>query len=63
MKKTLKDRLFSSVDDIRSASLNELKATQKIEFKKCFKDRQKRWHKCIVSNGDYFKRDNINVDE
>jgi hypothetical protein len=35
----------------------------KIEFEKFFKDWQKRWHKCIVSNGDYFEGDNINVDE
>jgi hypothetical protein len=44
-------------------TLNELKAIPKIEFEKCFKDWQKRWHKCMESNGDYFKGDNINVDE
>jgi hypothetical protein len=38
-------------------------AIPKIEFEKCFKDWQKRWHKCIVSNGDYFEGDNIIVDE
>jgi hypothetical protein len=59
MKKTLKGRLFTSIDYIKSASLNE----PKIEFEKCFKDWQKRWHKCIVSNEDYFEGDNINVDE
>jgi hypothetical protein len=45
------------------APLNELKAIPKIEFEKCFKDCQKRWHKYIVSNGDYFEGGNINVDE
>jgi hypothetical protein len=45
MKKTLKGRRFTSIDDIKSASLNELKAIPKIEFEKCFKDWQKRWHK------------------
>jgi hypothetical protein len=45
MKKTLKGRRFTSIDDIKSASLNDLKAWQipKIEFEK---DWQKRWHKC-----------------
>jgi hypothetical protein len=47
-------------DNIKNESLNEL---PKIEFEKCFKDWQKRWYKCIVSNGDYFEEDNINVDE
>jgi hypothetical protein len=59
MKKTLKGRRFTSIDDIKSASLNELKAIPKMEFEKCFKD----WHKCIVSNGDYCEGDNINIDE
>jgi hypothetical protein len=63
MKKTLTGRRFSSIYGIKSASLNELKAIPKIEFEKCFKDWQKRWHKCIVSNRDYFEGDKINVDE
>ncbi|XP_014480147.1 PREDICTED: putative uncharacterized protein FLJ37770 [Dinoponera quadriceps] len=45
------------------AKNNTLKAIPKIEFEKCFEDWKKRWHKCIISNGDYFKSDNINVDE
>jgi hypothetical protein len=63
MKKTLKGRRFTCIDDIKSASLNEPKAVPEIEFEECFKDWQKCWHKCIVSNRDYFEGDNINVDE
>ena len=63
IKRTLKGRRFTDIDDIKSASLKELKALPKIEFKKCFEDWKKRWHKCIISNGDYFEGDNINVDE
>jgi len=63
IKRTLKGRRFTSIDDIKSASLKELKAISKIEFEKCFEDWKKRWHKCIISNGDYFEGDNINVDE
>jgi hypothetical protein len=56
MKETFKSRRFTSIDEIKSASLQ-------IEFEKCFKDLQKHWHKCIVSNGEYFEGENINVDE
>ena len=63
IKRTLKSRRFTAIDDIKSASLKELKAIPKIECEKCFEDWKKRWHKCIISNGDYFKCDNINVDE
>jgi len=45
-----------------NASLEELKAISKIEFEECFRD-WKIWDKCIISNGDYFEGDNINVDE
>ena len=61
IKRTLKG--FTAIDDINSVSLKELKAIPKIEFEKCFKDWKKRWHKCIISNGEYFEGDNINVDE
>jgi hypothetical protein len=50
---------LKGIDDIKSASLNELKAIPKIEFEKCFKDWQKRWHKWIISNGVYFEGDNV----
>jgi hypothetical protein len=43
MKKTLEGRRFTSIDDIKSTSLNELKAIPKIEFEKFFKYWQKRW--------------------
>ena len=62
IKRTLNGRRFTAIDDIKSASLKELKAIPKIEFK-CFEDWKKRWHKCIISNGYYFEGDNINVDE
>ena len=59
IKRTLKGRRFTAIDDIKSASLKELKAIPKIEFEKCFEDCEKRWQKCIISNGDYFEGDNI----
>ena len=63
IKRTFKARRFTAIDDIKSASLKKLKAIPKIEFEKCFEDWKKHWHKCIISNGDYFEGDNINVHE
>lgn len=63
IKRTLKGRRFASIDDIKGESLKELKAITKIEFQKCFEDWKKRWHKCIVSKGDYFEGDKIDIDE
>ena len=63
IKRTLKGRRVIAIDDIKSAPLKEQKAIPKIEFEKCFEDRKKRWHKCVISNGDYFEGDKINVDE
>ena len=54
IKRTLKGRRFTAIDDIKSASLKELKAIPKIEFEKCFENWKKRWHKCIIYNGDHF---------
>ena len=45
IKRTLKGRRFTAIDDIKSATLKELKAISKIEFEKCFEDWKKRWHK------------------
>ena len=63
IKRTLKGRRFIAINDIKSASLKELKAIAKIEFEKCFEDWKKRWHKYIISNRDYFEGDDINVDD
>lgn len=63
LKRPLKGRRFDNIDEIKAESLKELKAIPKSEFQKCFQDLKKRWHKCIISEGDYFEGDNINVDE
>ena len=55
----IKGRRFTAIDDIKSASLKELKAIPKIELETCCEDWKKRWHKCIISNGGYFEGDNI----
>ncbi|CAH2085445.1 unnamed protein product [Euphydryas editha] len=61
---TLKGRRFTGKGDIKIASLEELKAMPNSEFEKFCKDWKKLWcvYKCIISNGDYFEGENINVD-
>ncbi|KYN14915.1 hypothetical protein ALC57_12869, partial [Trachymyrmex cornetzi] len=63
LKRPMKGRRFATIEEIKAASLEELKAIPKSAFQKCFDDWKKRWHKCIVSQGDYFEGDNIILDE
>jgi len=63
LKRTLKGRRFANIEEIKTESLEELKAISKIAFHKYFEDWKKRWHKCIISDGDYFEGDKINIDE
>jgi len=51
------------IEEIKTASLKELKAIPKNAYQKCFGDWKKRWHKCIMSEGDYFEGDKIDIDE
>jgi len=52
-----------SQDRKKPASLEELKAIPKSAYGKFFEDWKNRWHICIVSEGDYFEGDNINIDK
>lgn len=57
------ERMFYNTDEIKTELLKELTALPKISSQKCFKDWKKYWHKCIIPYGDYFERDQINIDE
>lgn len=63
LKRPMKGRRFATIEEIKTASLEELKAIPKSAYQKCFEDWKKRWHKCIISEGDYFERDKIDIDE
>lgn len=63
IKKTMKGKRYANIEDIKTASLKELKAIPQNAFENCFQDWKKRWHKCIISDGDYFEGDNINIKE
>ena len=56
-------RHFATIDEIKSESKKELTLIPKSAFQKCFEDWKNRCHKCIISEGNYFKGDKIHIDE
>ncbi|UYV62851.1 hypothetical protein LAZ67_2002151 [Cordylochernes scorpioides] len=59
LKRPVKGRRYATLDEIKTASKEELKKILKNDFLKCFEDWKNRWHKCIISHGDYFEGDKI----
>ncbi|UYV62125.1 hypothetical protein LAZ67_1007912 [Cordylochernes scorpioides] len=59
LKRPMKGRRYAMLDEIKTASKEELKKMLKNDFFKCFEDWKNRWHKCIISHGDYFEGDKI----
>ena len=59
----MKGRRFDTIEEINTASLEELKVIPKSAYQKCFEDWKKRWRKCIISEEDYFGGDKIDIDE
>ncbi|CAH2098388.1 unnamed protein product [Euphydryas editha] len=59
LKKPMKGRRYATIEDIKTASKEELTKIAKNDFFKCFEDWKKRWHKGIISKGEYFVGDNI----
>ena len=56
-KTTMKGRRFESQEDIRKKSTEELRSIPEEEFKTCFQKWQKRWEKCVHTQGEYFEGD------
>ncbi|UYV84344.1 hypothetical protein LAZ67_X001901, partial [Cordylochernes scorpioides] len=59
LKRPMKGRRYATLDEIKTASKEGLKKILKNDFLKCFEDWKNRWHKCIISHGDYFEGDKI----
>ncbi|KAG5308728.1 MOS1T transposase, partial [Pseudoatta argentina] len=57
LKRSMKGRRYATIEEIKRASKEELNKITKNDFLKCFEDWKKRWHKCIISDGDYFEGD------
>jgi transposase len=58
IKEVLKGRHFHDTDDIRCNMTAALKAIPQNQFQNCFEGWTRRWHRCIASQGEYFKGDN-----
>ena len=56
LKRPIKGWRFATNEEIKTALQEEFKTVPKRAY-------QKRWHKCIISEGDYFEADNIDIDE
>ena len=63
LKRPMKERRFVTIEEIKTESLRELKDIPKSAYQKCFEDWEKRCDKCIISEGDYFEGDNIEIHE
>ena len=63
LKRPNRGHRFETIEEIQAESKKALKAIAEIEFNKCFDDWKKRWHKCIISGGDYFEEDEIDLDK
>ena len=63
LKRPLRGHRFDTIKEIQAESKKALKAIPEIEFNKCFDDWKKSWHKCIISGGDYFEGDEIDLDK
>ena len=63
LKRPMKGRRYTTIKEIKSASKEELNKITKNDFLRCFEDWKKRWHKCIISGGDYFEGDKIDIHE
>jgi len=55
LKSTLKGRCFDTIDEIQKHSTNELFAIPK----EAFQSWQKRWGRCVASEGNYFEGDKL----
>ena len=50
---------FESIEEIQRESLRALNAIPEKDYSGCFENWEKRWHKCNVSEEDYFEGDEI----
>lgn len=60
-KRPIKGRRCATIEEIKTTSKEGLNKIIKNDFLKCFENWKKRWHKCIISDGDYFEGDNIDI--
>ena len=50
-KTPMKGKRFSTIEEIKEKSEQDLFVIAKSAFRKCFEDFKKCWHKCFISEG------------
>ena len=56
----MEGKCFVTIEEIKENLKQQLLAIPKSVFQKCFENWEKRWHKCILSEGrGYFEEDKI----
>ena len=63
LKTPTEGKRFSTIEEIKEKSKQELLAILQSAFQKCFKDWKKRWHRCILSERGHFEGDKIVIDK
>lgn len=63
LKRPLRGHRFDTIEEIKAESKKVLKAIPEKDYSDCFEEWKKRWHKCILSAGDYFEGDEIDLEE
>ena len=61
LQRPMTERRYATIEEIKAASKEELNKITKNDFLKCSEDWKKRWYKCIISDGDYFEKDKIDI--
>jgi hypothetical protein len=60
-KLVLRGQNLGDVTTIKSEMTSLLNSLREAEFQGCFQQWKQRWDKCIVSNGEYFEGNHIDV--
>lgn len=62
-KLVLRGRHLGDINEIKKATTGQLRNLQPEDFQGAFSQWKRRWHKCIMSQGEYFEGDKIDLPE
>ena len=57
----LKGRHFGTVENIEKAVTGQLKAIPVSDYQRCYEEWEQRLRRCVASQGNYFKRDKLDL--
>uniref|UniRef100_A0AAG5DU69 Tc1-like transposase DDE domain-containing protein n=1 Tax=Anopheles atroparvus TaxID=41427 RepID=A0AAG5DU69_ANOAO len=61
LKRPLRGHRFDTIEEIEAAATAELKDIPASAFSTCLEEWEKRWKRCIASEGDYFECDDLHL--